>query len=95
MVSKVSKYEPHHEKTHLCHICEQQRHRSTCTSVQISPLFIHCLDNIIPIVAIFKISRVKLVSAAEQAGLDITWWQIPEDRFSHDMAHIQQPHESK
>ena len=25
---------------------------------------------------------------AEQAGLSLTWWHIPEDRFSHDMAQI-------
>ena len=29
-----------------------------------------------------------VVSAADQAGLSLTWSQTPEDMFSRDMAHI-------
>ena len=40
------------------------------------------------ILAISKSSRFKLASVAEQAGLNLTWSKIPEDTFSHDVAHI-------
>ena len=53
--------------------------------------FVRCLDSIIPLVAIpamYGISRlVYLASAAEQAGLCLSWSQTPEDVFSHDVAH--------
>ena len=29
-----------------------------------------------------------LASVAEQASLSLTWWETPEDMFSHDKAHI-------
>ena len=35
-----------------------------------------------------KISRTWLVYVAEQAGLRLIWSEIPEDRFSHDVAHL-------
>ena len=35
-----------------------------------------------------KVSRFKLASVAEQAGLNLTWSQNPEDMFSHDVAQI-------
>ena len=49
---------------------------------------VRCLDSIIPILANSKISQLELVSVAKQAGLSVTWSQIPEDRFSRDMAHV-------
>ena len=55
-------------------ICEQQRRRSACASAQSDQrLCFLCLDSIIPILAIAKISRLSLVSVAEQAGLSLTW----------------------
>ena len=39
----------------------------------ISTFVVRCLDRIIPILAIAKISRLLLVSVAEQAGLSLTW----------------------
>ena len=39
------------------------------------------LDSIIPLVTIFKISRLKLVTVAEQAGLNLTWSQTPKTGF--------------
>ena len=39
----------------------------------ISTFVIHCLDNIIPVLAIAEISRPLLVSSAEQAGLSLPW----------------------
>ena len=29
-----------------------------------------------------------LASVAEQASLSLTWWETPEDTFSHDKAHV-------
>ena len=54
----------------------------------ISTFVVRCVDSIIPILAKSKISRLWLVSVAEQAGLSLTWSQTPEDRFSHDVAHL-------
>ena len=40
------------------------------------------------ILAKYKISRLELASVAEQAGLSLTWWRTPEDRFSRDVAQL-------
>ena len=40
-----------------------------------------CLDSIIPLLAIAKISRPKLVSVAEQAGLSLNWSQTLKTGF--------------
>ena len=53
----------------------------------ISVFVFHSLDSIIPINAIPKVPRLRLASVDEQAGLSVSWLQISEDRFSHDMAH--------
>ena len=54
----------------------------------ISTLVVHCLDSIIPPLAIAEISRLQLVSPAEQAGLIIKLVANPEDRFSCDVAQF-------
>ena len=54
----------------------------------ISTFVVRCLDSMICILAISKISRFKIVSVAEQAGLNLTLLKIPEDTFSRDVAHI-------
>ena len=46
----------------------------------ISTFVVRCLDSMICILALFK------VSVAEQAGLNLTWSKIPEDTFSRDVA---------
>ena len=50
------------------------------------------LDSKTPLVVIFEISRLKLDSAAEQAGLNVTWLKFPEDAFSRDVAHMNLNH---
>ena len=40
------------------------------------------------ILDISKVSRFYLVSIAEQASLNVTWSQIPEDTFWRDTAHL-------
>ena len=54
----------------------------------ISAFVVRCLDSIIPILATSRISRLYLVPVAEQAGLSLTWSQIPEDTFSRGVAQL-------
>ena len=63
-------------------ICEQQRRRSDCASAQSDQrLCFHCLDSVIPLLAIAKISSFYLVTVAEQVGLSLTWSQTPKTDF--------------
>ena len=63
-------------------ICEQQTCRSACAATQsYQRLFVSCLDRIISILAKSKISRFQIVSVAEQAGLSLSWLQIPKSGF--------------
>ena len=82
-------YEPGHEKTCLMSNANnkgagQPEHLRSL----INTFVVRCLDSIIPLLSIAKISSLHLASVAEQAGLCLTWSQTPEDRFSHDEAHI-------
>ena len=52
----------------------------------ISDFVVRCLDSITPLVS--GMSSLKLVSVAKQAGLCLTWSQLPEDMFSHGPAQI-------
>ena len=54
----------------------------------ISTFVVRCLYGIIPQFAIAAISKLRLVSVAEHAGLSLTWSQTIEDRFSRDETHI-------
>ena len=47
----------------------------------ISAFLVRCLDSIIRLLAIAEISRLLLVSIAEQAGLCLTWSNIPKTGF--------------
>ena len=54
----------------------------------ISIFVVRCLDSMICILALSKVSRFYLVPVAEQAGLNLTWSKILEDTFSRDVAHM-------
>ena len=70
-------------------ICEQQRRRSGCASAQPDlHLCCRCLDSVMSLVSVTKISSLMLPSVAGQASLSLTWSETPEDTFSHDGAHI-------
>ena len=58
-------------------LCEQQRRRSACTSTFV----VRCLDGIIPLVSVSKISSLYLASVAAQAGLSLPWSQTPKTGF--------------
>ena len=51
-------------------------------------LYCRCLDSVMSLVSVTKISSLMLASVAEQAGLNLTWSETPEDTFSHDEAQI-------
>ena len=48
----------------------------------ISAIIVHFLDSVKPVFSISKISKLKLVSVAEQAGLSLTLSQTPKAGFS-------------
>ena len=54
----------------------------------ISTFVVRCLNSMICILAIAKVSRFYLGSVADQAGLNLTWSKIPEDTFLHDMGQL-------
>ena len=54
----------------------------------ISTFVFSCLDSVMSIVSVTKMSSLMLASVAEQAGLNVTWSETPEDRFSCVVAHI-------
>ena len=54
----------------------------------ISTFVVHCLDSVMSLVSVTKISSLMLASVAEQASLSLTWSETPEDTFSHDAAQL-------
>ena len=53
----------------------------------ISAFVVRCLDSVMSLVSVTKISSLILASVAEQASLSLTWSETPED--THGAAHIQ------
>ena len=54
----------------------------------ISVFVVRCLDSVMSLVSVTKISSLMLVSVAAQAGLCLAWSETPEDTFSHGVAQI-------
>ena len=54
----------------------------------ISAFIVRCLDSVMSLVSVTKISNLMLASVAEQASLSLTWSETPEDTFSHDGAQL-------
>ena len=44
-------------------------------------LFVRCLESRIPTLAKSRISMMKRVSETEEAGLNLTWSEIPKTHF--------------
>ena len=72
--------EPGHEKT-----CLMSYANNKCADQPAHP---RCLDSVMSLVSVSKISSLMLASVAEQASLSLTWSETPEDTFSHDEAHL-------
>ena len=49
----------------------------------ISAFVVLCLDSVLSLVSVTKISSLMLASIAESASLSLTWSETPEDTFSH------------
>ena len=82
-------HEPGHEKTCLMSYAnnkgaDQPAHPRSL----ISAFVVRCLDSVMFLVSVTKISSLMLASVAEQASLSLTWSETPEDTFSQDEAHI-------
>ena len=54
----------------------------------ISAFVVRCLDSVMSLVSVTKISSLMLASVAEQASFSLTWSETPKDTFSHDEAHM-------
>ena len=54
----------------------------------ISAFVVRCLDSVMSLVSVTKISSLMLASVAEQASLSLTCSETPEDTFSHDEAQL-------
>ena len=82
-------FEPGHEKMCLMSYAnnkgaDQPAHPRSL----ISAFVVRCLDSIISLVSIAKISRIQLSSVAEQASLSVTWPETTEDTFCRVVAHL-------
>ena len=84
-------YEPRHEKTCLCHILKNNKCADQLAHPcrLISTFIIRCLDSIIFISSFYIRNFKPLASFCGCAG----WFESylvenPEDRFSHDEAHM-------
>ena len=63
-------------------VCEHQRRSSAWASAQSDQrICFPCLDSIIHLVSISEISSLYVAYVAEQAGLSLTWSEIPKTGF--------------
>ena len=83
------KFETGHEKMCLMSYANNKgADQPAHTRSLISAFVVRCLDSLISLDSIAEISRLRLVSVAEQASLSLTWSETSEDMFSHDEAHL-------
>ena len=83
--------EPGHEKTCLMSYAHNKdADQAVHPRSLISAFVVRCLDSVMPLVSVTKLSSLVLASVAEQASLSLTWSETPEDTFSHDEAQIMQ-----
>ena len=72
-------------KCDLCHM----RTTKAQISLRIRAFVVRCLDSVMSLVSVTKISSLMLASVAEHASLSLTGSETPEDTFSHDEAQLQ------
>ena len=88
MIFKIMN-EPSHEK--MC-LMSYANNKGTDQPVHprslISAFVVRCLDSVMSLVSVTKISSLMLVSVAEQASLSLTWSKTSEDTFSQYKAQI-------
>ena len=54
----------------------------------ISDFVVRCLESVMSLVSVTKISSLMVASVAEQAGFSLTWSETPEYTFSHDETQL-------
>ena len=82
-------FEPGHEKMCLMSYANnKEADQPAHPRSQISAFVVRCLDSVMSLVSVTKISSLLLTSVAEQASLSLTCSETPEDTFSHDGAHL-------
>ena len=54
----------------------------------INAFVVHCLDSVMTLVSVTKISRLMQASVAEQASLCLTWSETPDDTFCRVMSWL-------
>ena len=54
----------------------------------ISAFVVRCLDSVMSLVSVTKISSLMISSVAEQASLSLTWSETPEDTFCRVVAQM-------
>ena len=69
----------------MAHVNNKGTDQPAHLPILISAFVIRCLDSVMPIDFIFKVSRLCLVSVAEQVSLSLTG-SNPQRRFSRDVA---------
>ena len=89
LMSLVNINEPGHEKMCLMSYANNKgADQPALPRSLISAIVVRCLDSVMSLVSVTKISNLMLASVAEQASLSLTWPETPEDTFSHDEAQI-------
>ena len=75
-------FEPCHEKACFCHYANNKATDQPAHPRNLISTFVfRCLDSMVPLVSVFKISSLHLASMAAQAGLCLTWLQTPKTAF--------------
>ena len=88
-IIKVYTYEPGHEKMCLMpYANNKDADQSAHPRSLISAFVVRCQDRMISLVYISEISRLWLVSVAEQVNLCLAWSETPEDTFSHGVVRL-------
>ena len=71
----------------LCHMRTTKPQIGLCIRL-ISTCVVRCLDSVISLVSVTKISSLMLASVAAQAGFCLAWSETPEDTFCRVVAHM-------
>ena len=89
LYSHMNIHEPGHEKTCLMSYANNKGTDQPAHPRSLIIAFVaRCLDSVMSLVSVTKISSPMLASVAEQASLSLAWSEAPADMFSHDKAHM-------
>ena len=72
----------------LCHANNKGADQPVHPRSLISAFIVCCLDSVMSLVSVTKISSLMLASVSEQASLSLAWSETPEDTLCRVMAHM-------